>query len=168
MTEVTLPEELSSILSSVDTVSKQLNTVSNDANQVIQAVDNRLLRANIGMEVWWDHAIMDADCSGELGNFETGAWARRLLGFAKVYGDWCLAVKTVRYVSAYVEEDPSQTYTTQHVLAEPVPLKRASRDVRLEALKNMPGFLAYLAKTVEKTVKELESTTQSFTAKKAK
>jgi hypothetical protein len=57
---------------------------------------------------------------------------------------------------------------TQHLLADPVPLKRAPRDVRLEALKNMPEFLAYLAKTVEKTVKELESTTQSFTAKKAK
>ena len=120
------------------------------------------------MEVWWDSAIMGADCSGELGQFETGAWASRLLGFAKIYGDWCLAVKTVRYVSAYYEEDPDQTFTTQHLLDEPVPLKRASRDVRLAALKKMPEFLAYLAKTVEKTVKELESTTQSFNLKKAK
>jgi len=168
MTEVTLPDELSSVLSSVDTVSKQLNTVSNNANHVIEAIDHRLLRANIGMEIWWDRAIMDADCAAELGSGEIASWARRLLGFAKVYGDWCLAVKTVRYVSAYIEEEPNETYVREHIIAEPVPLKRAGREVRLAALKEMPAFLAYVAKTVEKTVKELESTTQSFTSKKTK
>jgi hypothetical protein len=83
--------------------------ISNNANEVIKSVENRLLRANIGMESWWDRGIMSADASNELGQYETGSYAQRLLGFTKLYDEWSLAVKTVRFVSGYVDGDPSMS-----------------------------------------------------------
>jgi hypothetical protein len=120
------------------------------------------------MEVWWDKTIMPADCSNELGRYEVSTWAGRVLGFTKINGDWCLGVKTVRFVTGYHEGDPDLEYTTEHLLDEPIQLKRASRDVRLAALKKMPAFLAYLTKAVENTVTELESTTEALLPKKGK
>ena len=169
MTEVKSSDvDLSEILSSVDGAAKRLNQISNNANQVITSVENRLLRANIGMEVWWDKSIMSADCSNELGRYEESTWAGRLLGFAKINGDWCLGVKTVRWVTGYQDGDRDLEYTTEHLLDGPTQLKRASRDVRLAALKKMPEFLAYLTKAVENTVTEMETTTEALLPKKGK
>jgi hypothetical protein len=169
MTEVKSSDvDLSEILSSVDGAAKRLNKISNNANEVITSVENRLLRANIGMEIWWDTSIMWADCSNELGRYEQSTWAGRLLGFAKINGEWCLGVKTVRWVKGYHEGDPDSEYTTEHLLDEPTQLRRASRDVRLAALKKMPEFLAFLAKAVEDAVAEMETTTEALLPKKGK
>jgi hypothetical protein len=117
-----------------------------------------MLRANLGLEVWWDRPIMPADASSPVGD-ETSTWASVLLGFAKLNEEWCLAVKVMRYGSGFDDEEHA-SYTSTQLLQGPVALKRTSRDVRLAALKALPDFLVHLTNSVKKAAEELEAATQ--------
>src|SRR5437870_3160418 len=95
--------DISQVLSSIESSSKRLNTVSNNANAVIRNIEKRLKDANIGLEVWWDQKSLDHMGSTDLRHDETACWLTQILGFARVDGDWCLAVRTMRNGNYFYE-----------------------------------------------------------------
>jgi hypothetical protein len=151
--------DLPAVLSSIDSSSKRLNTVSNNANAVLRSIEKRLMDANIGLEIWWEANSLDHIGSTDLWPDETNCWRSQLLGFSRVNGVWCLAVRTMRY-SHFVLE--GEEVLREAVDGSPTPLLRAPRNIRLAALRHMPGFLAHLTKEIETTALNLEAATESF------
>ncbi len=150
--------DLSAVLSSVDSASKRLNKVSNNANAVLRTIEKRLQGANIGFDVWWDKALTRHQ-SADIRNEETHCWITDTLGFARVDHEWCLAVQRMRNSNVIFEGED------MHINAldgPPVALLRAKRNLRLAALNVMPEFLAYLAKQVEGAATDLEKAASSL------
>jgi hypothetical protein len=155
--------DLSSVLSTIESSSKHLNSVSNNSNAVLRNIEKRLTGANIGLEVWWDKKTLDHIGSTDLRHDETACWRTQQLGFTRIGGDWCLAVRTMRNGAYYFEGDEN---VRQAVDGEPTALLRAPRNIRLEALRLMPEFLVFLQKVIEETAGNLETATASLTQAK--
>jgi hypothetical protein len=152
--------DLSSVLSTIESSSKHLNSVSNNSNAVLRNIEKRLIDANIGLEVWWDKKTLDYIGSTDLRHDETACWRTQQLGFTRIGGDWCLAVRTTRNGAYYFEGDED---VREAVDGEPTALLRAPRNIRLEALRLMPEFLVFLQKVIEETTGNLETATAALT-----
>lgn len=148
--------DLPAVLSSVDSASKRLNTISNNANAVLRSIQDRLTISNIGLEVWWDKKPLTHAGSTDLRHDETACWMTQVLGFARVDGDWCLAVQTFRH-GAYIFENEEDTRTA--IDGTPTALLRAPRNLRLAAMQIMPEFLEFLAAEIETAAVALENVT---------
>jgi hypothetical protein len=151
--------DLSAVLSSIDSSSKHLNTVSNNANALLRNIEKRLSAANIGLEVWWDKKPLEHIGSTDLGRDEISCARIQILGFARVDGEWCLAVRTMRYAWFIVQGDEEMR---EAVDVGPTALLRAPRNIRLAAMRLMPDFLNYLAKEIAATAASLETVTVSL------
>lgn len=151
--------DLSAVLSTIESSSKRLNTVSNNANAVLRNIEKRLTDANIGLEVWWDKKTLDHIGSTDLRHDETACWRTQQLGFARVGGDWCLAVRTMRNATYIFEGDEDYRTAVDEGLTA---LLRTPRNVRLAALRLMPEFLLFLEKEIEDATGNLETATASL------
>src|SRR5690348_16033668 len=99
--------DLSATLSRLSGTASRLNEASNSVNKILTDVEHRLIQANVGLEVWLDQAISSSDpwrVSGEK------RWKSQFLGFAKVNGAWCLALKPVEFSTGFFEGDESCPY----------------------------------------------------------
>src|SRR5438034_7914565 len=95
--------ELSDLLSSFESAAERLNDTSDSVNSILGAIEKRLIAANVGLESWLRSPLTQSDATGSTGG-ET-SWIDQRLGFAKVGGKWCLAVKPICHVSGFFEGD---------------------------------------------------------------
>lgn len=151
--------DLSSVLSTIESSSKHLNTVSNNSNAVLRSIEKRLIGANIGLEIWWDKKTLDHMGSTDLRHDETACWRTQQLGFSRIGGDWCLAIRTMRNGAYFFEGEED---VREAVDGEPTALLRAPRNIRLEALRLMPEFLVFLQTSIEETTNNLETATAAL------
>ena len=154
MTEV----NLNSLFSSLETQANQLNSVAESANQALEAAQNRLVNLNIGFEFWHPKPLERSDLTGSTKAHDTSTEILSLLGFAKVEGKWCLALKKVRHESGFFEGDMNSPYTNEYLETQPVPLLSQSRNLRLAALNLLPEFLEQLSEQVSNLLKDLSNT----------
>jgi hypothetical protein len=137
--------DLTNLLPGLTNAAERLNRASDTANAIISSVEARLVSANIGIEVWLSDALNSTDTvepnPGEM------SWISQFLGFAKVNGSWCLAVKSTRFVSGFFEGNTACPYQQEFLAAAPTPLSQAPRAVRIAALE-------YLPKLVERLIAE--------------
>ncbi len=131
--------ELSPLLSSIETTAKALNEVSNSLNSKLNAVEQRLNAMNLGVEVWLPEALTVSDKEGS--TFGQKVWTEHRLGYAKVAGKWCFAVKRMRFMSGFYEGNVEQPYQEEYLDDGPIPLAQASRELRREALLRLPELL---------------------------
>jgi hypothetical protein len=136
---------------------KQLNKASDEVNLELKKLEDTLNRANIGLTFWFEtHPLNESDTTGNLSSSE---YLSDVLGYTRIGGNWCLAVKRLRQVSGYFEGDPSCPFTNVFVIAEPEPLLKASRELRLKALQVVPEFLTALNEYVESNVGAIRAAT---------
>lgn len=154
MTEV----NINSLFSSLETQANQLNSVAESANNALEAAQNRLVNLNIGIEHWHPIPLDRSDQTGSTEAHDTSIEIRFLLGFAKVDGKWCLAVKKVRHESGFFEGDMGCPYTNEYLETPAVPLLSQSRNLRLTALNMLPEFLEQLSDHVNNLLQELSNT----------
>lgn len=151
------------VLSTIESSSKRLNTVSDTSNAVLRNIEKRLAEANIGLEVWWDEKAVTHVGSTALRGDETACWHTQQLGFSRIADQWCLAVRTIRNADYFFEGEECRR---EAVDGHPTSLLRAPRNIRLDALRLMPEFLVFLQKAIEDTAANLETATAALTLPK--
>jgi len=97
-------------------LAEELNAQSNDLNQIITAISERLASLNLGIEVWFP-SESNSD-----------------IGFGKVDGRWTLAVRTGQ------RQDGGEFITLGVT-----PLTKCSRDKRIEGLAFVPQIVTRLS-----------------------
>lgn len=155
MTEVTLD----SIFSSLESSAKELNNASDVANQTLAEAEQRLVNSNIGIEVWYPKILTCTDSEGGVGAYEKSIDIIDVLGFARVEGKWCLAIKSIRRVSGFYQGDEDCPYTNEFIETPPSPLLKQSRTLRIKAVAALPGFIEHILKEVRSTIHEVTKAT---------
>jgi hypothetical protein len=147
--------DLSQSLAVFESAAQRLNQASDSLNDILSTMEKRLATANAGIEAWGGRALTSSDAEGSVrGQTE---WVEQRLGFAKLNGKWCLAVKGLRIVTGFFEGDTSMPYQNEYVADEPSPLLNAARDVRIAALRELPNLIAALtdrARAAAETIDE--------------
>lgn len=141
-------------LASLEATAKTLNDSSNSLNAVLTAFEKRLVTANIGFEVWLPQPL-----SRKEGKKERGAeqvTIERHLGFARVHGVWCLAVKEVRTRFGFFEGDTNCPWSDEHLEESPFSLGDASREERIKALQFLSALVQTLDEEAKKAIQVIE------------
>jgi hypothetical protein len=152
--------DFTGVLSALDVQAQRLKQASDVVNTLIAAVEKRLIDANIGLEFWASDALDCTDAVGDFGPHDTRTVVAMYLGFAHVDNKWCLAVKAMREVRGFYEGEMGCPYTEVYAAGDPTPLSRATRALRIEAVRRMPDFLQGLTNYVSGAVADIENAVQ--------
>jgi hypothetical protein len=143
-----LTPHLNALFETVET----LNTSSNSINTILQAVEQQLIKANIGLEVWLESSAQHLSSSTSARDRDD---CTRLtyteLGFTRLRDGWHIAARDFE-----VETD-SHGNEGEHVLTrEPYPIAQASRKERIEALQLLPDLIQALHAEATKAINTIE------------
>lgn|SRR5262245_1061994 len=153
--------KLASVLGSFEAAASRLNEESNSVNTLLAKIEGQLVSANAGIETWLTgQPLSSSDASGSTEG-ET-AWTEQCLGFAKLNGKWCLAVKSIRVVSGFFEGDTNCPYTNKYVNNSPVPLAQAPRALRIAALELLPELIKQLTEETESATAQIRDSKVTF------
>jgi hypothetical protein len=115
-------------------------------------VEQQLIKANIGLEVWLEEAaqrLSSSTSTRDTDDFTRFTYAE--LGFARLRDGWHIAARD------FVVETDSQGYEGEHVLTrEPYTLAQASRKERIEALRLLPDLIQALHAEATKAINTIE------------
>ena len=155
-------KNVSSLLRTFSQAADRLNAESDSANATISAIEQQLIEASVGIEVWLRRALLSNDAQGSTRGetIQTTNW----LGFAKVDGEWCLATKPMRFVSGFFQGDESCPYQNEYADGDPVRLLRSSRQLRVAALEVLPDLIELLTEEAERythTIKDAKHLVQA-------
>jgi hypothetical protein len=115
-----------------------LNTVSDELNKPIEAIEAALRQLSPGVSAWVNVRV-EADADAER------AWVLAL-GYAKVSNKWGLAVKTTD--GFFDDENPDISVW---------PIAESPRHHRLEVVDHLPALLDALARTADVTAEALKN-----------
>jgi hypothetical protein len=111
-------------------VSEALNAESNDLNQTINTISNKLAALNLGIEIWFATESPDVE-----------------VGFAKVYDPQHPAKESWQLAARHGAGQTSQ-------------LVGASRDIRIEGLRRVPGLVQNLKSEAESRIRAMKEAKQ--------
>jgi hypothetical protein len=131
-------------LSQLAPLAEQLNAKSNEINETLKLVNDKLSALNVGVEVW-------------LGPWKEDAPGYFQIGFAKVSDSWQLATRTCD-----AEEDQSRLGYEEWIAVPGTcgfakPILQASRDVRIDTLSVLPRLLAEIKAEISATLQTIEA-----------
>lgn len=135
-------DNIDDIFTSLSQNASALNSYSDSCNQKLKSVQDRLVSLNIGLEYWLKKPLVTSDQQGDIGVNDNSTVIEKRLGFSRINGNWMLAVKTVRCVSGFYLGQEDCHFTNEYVDYSPEPLLDASREIRLNAVKELPTFLS--------------------------
>jgi hypothetical protein len=151
-------QELASRLAALDATAQELNQASNSINATLNAIEKVLGGINVGLEIWLSAPLTRTDAEGSMTT--DSVWIEQRLGYARINGKWCLAVKRLRFHSGFFEGDRSCPFQNEFRDGPEIPLAQASREARIEALGMLSELVALLdsaAKAKLAKIKESES-----------
>lgn len=150
-----LSSKISSSLSKFEVTARELNAESDAINDTLNAVERRLASGNAGVEAWLPQPLRSEETAESTRSQQV--WIERRLGFTKINGKWCLAVKGIRLRAGFFEGDTSCPYRNESLENEPIPLAQARRDERIKALEYLPELIELMnsqAKKATQTIKQ--------------
>lgn len=121
------------------TAATEYREATKEFSAPIDAIDRALRALDIDV-ITWKKMAGDED--------EYGAYWHRDVGYARIKGDWCLAIRTVRGHEQAEEDDIEQW-----------PFGAAPSSLRIEAIDKLPDLLEQLIRNAEKTTKKLRERT---------
>lgn len=130
--------------------SASLNTKTGQLNETIDHINAQLLACNVGVTFWWDHNARPMAgpelCSrrSAADDRDTRTVSYFILGYTKVI-DWGLAVQECQ--DTFLGGD----FESTEYIDDPVPLRNASRAVRIAVADHLENFLDALAQAMEET-----------------
>src|ERR671924_1835184 len=90
-----------------------LNTASNDINIILHAVEEQLIKANIGLEVWLTGSGQVLSHShAERTDNDSTRYTDVELGFAKLHDGWHLAARHIAVEEGEPDRDGDPSWTT--------------------------------------------------------
>ena len=130
-----------------------LNLKSNGINTTLFQCELALVNANAGIEYWSRKELLSSEPETD----EDGKHFREAdrLGFAKVDGEWHLAVQHVTK-EWYTDDTGDQGWEIAST-EMPVVLSQASRELRIAALEELPDLIAKLTAKALQAIKSIES-----------
>jgi hypothetical protein len=138
---------------------ERLNEASQNLNAILKRVEKSIVDANCGIEVWLEQPLSTTDSTGSPSR---SMWNADVLGFAKLEGTWCLAIKTLRHETGFFEGDPDCPYHEVHAVGDVMPLTQASRDLRIEALRLLPALIDQLTVVANDRIKTISEAKRLF------
>lgn len=154
-------KDVSSLLRNFQSAATRLNAESDSVNETITSIEQRLVDANVGVEVWLQHALLPTD-SEEVAYRETSRTIQ-WLGFAKLDGKWCIAVKSMRILDGFFEGDTSSPFRNILAAGDPVRLLSSSRQLRIAALQLLPDLIELLTEEAERCRRAISEASQLLT-----
>jgi hypothetical protein len=146
--------ELSTALAKFTKTAAHLNQESDSVNSILSAVEQQLVDANLGLEVWLGRALDSTDTE-IVGGERT--WIAQFMGFAKADDKWCLAVKPTRFTTGSFEGDESAPYQNEDAAGRATRLLAASRAIRIEALKYLPQLVDLMTERAESSIETIRA-----------
>lgn len=144
-------------INELTSLSRELNQKSDKANSVIETLNKRLNALNFGIEVWVQRSLTEDDYS-KVYSGQSGLLPRQksvtYLGYCNVEDGWQLAIKEGTLVEEY-DKDREDTVTELTDVTYK-PLLKSAREVRIAALRNIPGLLDTLKYSAQATLKAIE------------
>ena len=161
------PEEsMDNVLGELSYLSDKLNQKSDKLNSAICAVNTKLGKLKLGIEVWLENPPLELGEYYETTDFDGrplgGRRRIKLLGYARVARKWQLAVKDaiMKDTGAIVDvlEYPNHTNNLSEPRpAAPWPLLDDSRQARSEAMALVPHLIALLKERAKSLLKAIEA-----------
>jgi hypothetical protein len=145
--------ELSYLLSDLSQAAEILNRESDAVNELIRRFEERLRLLNLGLEVWCSEplATEPTDLANDEEVSEPGTIDTEL-GWAKNYREWELSLRERAYRRSSESRSGWEPVRTDHQY----PLREASRQLRIAALKHFPELLQGLTHEAQQAVKAIE------------
>ena len=148
-----MAKDLTQLFARFEERASRLNAVSDSLSATINAVEDRLRKSNLGLEVWLVHALAGESVEGPA---RTESSLVHRLGWTKFDGEWGLAVKPVRIERGFFEGDTSAPYTNEDWAGGPTPLSQASRAIRIAALDHLPELIERMTEEAEGCINTIE------------
>jgi len=159
---------MDNVLGELSYLSDKLNQKSDKLNSAICAVNTKLGKLKLGIEVWLESPPLELGEHQDVTDFggkRLGGYRRvKLLGYARVGRKWQLAVRQARMLTETGELVDEFEYpeTPMQNLQEPRPvppcaLLDASRQVRSDAMALVPHLIALLKERGESLLRAVES-----------
>lgn len=145
--------EFPKLLQEFQKAAVDLNLKSNGINVTLFQCELALVNANAGIEYWSRKELLSSEPDTDEGGKRFRETAR--LGFAKVDGEWHLAVQPV--TKEWYEEDIGDQGWQIASTEKPMVLSQASRELRIAALEELPDFIAKLTAKARQAIKSIES-----------
>ena len=156
MPEGTLTHDLTALLTTAET----LNHASNSINTILTAVEQQLVQANLGLEVWLIHSPLSSSTPERDDNDEKLSSTNVELGFAKLHDGWHLAARDIGVTPGPPDDYGDPSRLNPCLLLGPYPLAQASREERLAALRLLPTLIKTLHEKADKAIKAIEDAKQ--------
>jgi len=143
-------------------VASNLNNKSDSINSTIQKFQDYLETLNIGLEVWPDIVLKENPARVvESQDGESPLVLESMtLGYCRLGDKWCFALRletSIEDVDGYEDGNVD--------IGQPTPLLKASRGIRIEALKKFPVLVEAIKKDAEaalEAIEEAEKTANSI------
>ncbi len=135
-------------LKELSRLSITLNSKSDQINQIISGFEEKLVILNLGIECWLDSPRHRLSSSTYKDRNETKYRDDVVLGFCRIGDHWRLAFKKVTS-SILWSDDDRDWYDELEEESNPSPLLKASRELRVEALREMDNLFGGIKKEAE-------------------
>lgn len=160
--------KLGDLLARFESEAAKLNTKSDSINEILKSVEERLVKANAGVEAWVENIswtdfdnLLDADWTSDAQS-DLRTLTQCQLGFAKVPGDgWRLAVRQVEYQQSGWDPDGEPEVRPMLVISVGA-LLQAQRAFRIKALALLPLLLESLSQNSSAQVATIEEAQGKF------
>jgi hypothetical protein len=143
-------------ISDLAPLAKKVNQKTDRINRTITALNEKLGKLNLGIEVWLDNdSDFDKPLEAEPWSDEGSMRTRSLsyLGYCRLGDKWQLAVKEVDEEHTVFEGEDCY----EEVNPSYIPLLQASRNIRLAALEKIPRLLDRLKDAGESVLETVEA-----------
>ncbi len=148
-----------SLMQELRPLAKRLGAASNDLNQALLTIQDKLNALGLGVEEWVPIAATRSWVK-EAEEIRDQEWRESQLGYSKVGDGWVLMTRLAHFQG----RDPEGNELV-YTYSEMRPLLRADRDSRLQAVKEVPNLVRLLkdrAGEVIEKVREAQKIAESL------
>ena len=142
-------------LSELTPLAKELNQTTDEINSIISTVNEKLAALNLGVEAWLDPSTTSKIPAADLTvttHLHRSTASMPVLGYAKLEDAWQLAIKEEKIIYQWNDDAREEEEVSEDSYR---PLLKASRDVRLRALEQLPQLLDALKRQGEAVLKTI-------------
>ena len=141
-------------LSELTPLAKELNQTTDEINGIISTVNEKLAALNLGVEAWLDPSTISKIPAADLTvtHLHRSTASTPVLGYAKLEDAWQLAIKEEKIIYQWNDDAREEEEVSEDSYR---PLLKASRDVRLRALEQLPQLLDALKRQGEAVMKTI-------------
>ena len=132
-------DNVSSVVARLTDAAAQLNAVSDQLSKPIEQVEAVLKKLNLGIDAWSQFA-------GE-SDYSTGYFWWRAIGYARLNGKWCIAIRTS--AGSFGDPDPDM---------DEWPFNEAPRAYRIDGAAKLPDLLEKLVEAAYETAEKVRET----------